>query len=93
MEGLRHSVHDIRFVHENVNSIHQIGLETVLRYHTISVEVSTKRNTGTQLAKAGNYVRSLGIFRARDMVAAGYSREYLRRLVGQEQVRQLGRGL
>lgn len=33
------------------------------------------------------------MFRARDMVAAGYSREYLRRLVRQGQVRQLGRGL
>ena len=55
--------------------------------------MSTKRNTSSQLVKAGNYVRSLGVFRARDMVAAGYSREYLRRLVGQDQVRQLGRGL
>ena len=37
--------------------------------------------------------RDLGIFRARDFVAAGYSREYLRRLVGRDEVRQLGRGL
>lgn len=65
----------------------------MLRFHTINEEVKTNRNTGTQLVKAGNYVRSLGVFRARDIVAAGYSREYLRRLVGQEQVRQLGRGL
>lgn len=46
-----------------------------------------------QLLKARDYVRSLGVFRARDIVAGGYSREYLRRLVGQKQVRQLGRGL
>ncbi|WP_043585845.1 type IV toxin-antitoxin system AbiEi family antitoxin domain-containing protein [Geminisphaera colitermitum] len=52
-----------------------------------------KRNSGTRLKKAGDRARRLGIFRARDMVAAGYPREYLRRLVGQEQVRQLGRGL
>jgi predicted transcriptional regulator of viral defense system len=55
--------------------------------------VVTERNKGTQLKKAGNCAHSLGVFRARDMVAAGYSREYLRRLVGREQVRQLGRGL
>ncbi len=70
-----------------------IGLETLLRYHTIKEKVKRKRNTGTRLQKAGKYVRSLGVFRARDIVAAGYSREYLRRLVGREQVRQLGRGL
>ena len=52
-----------------------------------------KRNSGTQFIEAGNHVRSLGVFRARDMVAAGYSREYLRRLVGQGQARRLGRGL
>jgi predicted transcriptional regulator of viral defense system len=52
-----------------------------------------KRNTSSQLLKARKFVRSLGVFRARDIVAAGYSREYLRRLVGQKQVRQLGRGL
>ena len=65
----------------------------MLRFHTINKEVKRKRNIGTQILKAGNYVRSLGVFRARDIGAAGYSREYLRRLVGQEQVRQLGRGL
>jgi predicted transcriptional regulator of viral defense system len=80
-------------VHENVNSTSHIGLENVLRFHTINEEVKTKRNTDTQLIKAGNHIRSLGVFRARDMVVAGYSREYLRRLVGQAQVRQLGRGL
>lgn len=52
-----------------------------------------ERNTGTRLAQAGDLAVSLGVFRARDMVAAGYSREYLRRLVGREQVRRLGRGL
>lgn len=55
--------------------------------------MKSKRNTGTQFLQAGSLVRSLGVFRARDMVAAGYPREYLRRLVGQGQVRQLGRGL
>ena len=71
----------------------QIGLEPVLRYHTIHKEVKPKSNTSTQILKAGKFVRSLGVFRARDMVAAGYSREYLRRLVGQGQARRLGRGL
>lgn len=52
-----------------------------------------ERNIGTRFKEAGDYARNLGIFRARDMVAAGYPREYLRRLVGREQVRQLGRGL
>lgn len=93
MECLTHSVHGCRSVRENVNDALHIGLETMLRFHTINEEVKTNRNTGTQLVKAGNYVRSLGVFRARDIVAAGYSREYLRRLVGREQVRQLGRGL
>jgi predicted transcriptional regulator of viral defense system len=51
------------------------------------------RNIGTRLKQAGDYANTLGVFRARDMVAAGYSREYLRRLVEREQVRQLGRGL
>ncbi|MGH7943620.1 MAG: type IV toxin-antitoxin system AbiEi family antitoxin domain-containing protein [Opitutaceae bacterium] len=76
-----------------MNSTLHIGLETVLRFHTINEEVKTKGNAGTQLLKAGNYVRSLGVFRARDIVTAGYTREYLRRLVGQKQVRQIGRGL
>jgi len=33
------------------------------------------------------------MFRARDFVTAGYPREYLRRLVAREQVRQISRGL
>lgn len=55
--------------------------------------MKTGRNTDTRLKKAGDCARRLRVFRARDLVAAGYSREYLRRLVGREQVRQLGRGL
>lgn len=78
--------------HKPWNGIHP-GLENMLRFHTINQEVKTKRNTDTQLKTAGDYVCGLGVFRARDFVAAGYSREYLRRLVQQEQVRQLGRGL
>ncbi len=94
MEGLRQTAYAFRSVRAGAWSASwYIGLETLLRYHTINEEVKIKRNTGTQLLKARNYVRSLGVFRARDVVAAGYSREYLRRLVGQEQVRQLGRGL
>ncbi len=31
--------------------------------------MKTKSNTSTQILKAGNHVRSLGVFRARDMVA------------------------
>lgn len=47
----------------------------------------------TRLKAAGDHASRLGVFRARDMVMAGYTREYLRRLVSKEQVRQLGRGL
>ena len=56
-------------------------------------EVKTKRNTSTRLIQAADLAASLGVFRARDLVAAGYAREYLRRLVRRQQVRQLGRGL
>ncbi len=55
--------------------------------------MKTERNTRTRLKVAGDYASRLGVFRARDMVTAGYSREYLRRLVNQEKVRRLGRGL
>ena len=51
------------------------------------------RNKSLRLKAAGDYASRLGMFRARDMVAAGYSREHLRRLVRQKQVRRLGRGL
>lgn len=78
---------------EHPNMGLRIQLESLLRFHTINKKVKMKRNSGTRLKKAGDRARRLGIFRARDMVAAGYPREYLRRLVGQEQVRQLGRGL
>ena len=93
MDSFNASVHDSAHVYEDVNSARHIGLESVLRIHTISGEVKTERNTNTRLKKAGDLAVSLGVFRARDLVAAGYSREYLRRLVGREQVRQLGRGL
>src|SRR5580698_18974 len=65
----------------------------MLRFHTINKEVETDRNMDTRLKKAGDFAVSLGVFRARDLVAAGYSREYLRRLVDQERVRRLGPGL
>jgi len=51
------------------------------------------RNNASRFAGAAEHVTRLGVFRARDMVTAGYPREYLRRLVNQEKVRQLGRGL
>ncbi len=38
-------------------------------------------------------VAQLGVFRPRDLVAAGYSREHLRRLVARGEVLRLGRGL
>jgi predicted transcriptional regulator of viral defense system len=65
----------------------------MLRFHTINQQVDSSRNMSPRLKAASDYASRLGMFRARDMVAAGYSREYLRRLVRQEQVRQLGRGL
>jgi len=65
----------------------------MLRNHTISVEVKTKRNIVSRLESARDHVRRLGVFRSRDLVGAGYSREHLRRLVRRDHVRQLGRGL
>lgn len=47
----------------------------------------------TRIKAAGDHAGRLGVFRPRDMVMAGYSREYLRRLVSQGDVLQLGRGL
>lgn len=52
-----------------------------------------ERNTVTRIKAAGDHAGRLGVFRPRDMVMAGYSREYLRRLVSQGDVLQLGRGL
>lgn len=69
------------------------ALELVLRSNNIRYQVISKRNSTTRLMAASDYASRLGVFRARDMVVAGYSREYLRRLVSQEKVRQLGRGL
>lgn len=58
-------------------------LVSMLCFHTISKEVKTERNTLTRLKAAGDHASRLGVFRARDMVVAGYPREYLRRLVSQ----------
>jgi len=57
--------------------------------------VILKRNkpTGSRLHDAETTAKRLGVFRAREFVAAGYSREYLRRLVARESVQQIGRGL
>lgn len=55
--------------------------------------MAAKRNTSVRFTTAARHARRLGIFRARDMVAAGFSREYLRRLVRKGEVRQLASGL
>jgi predicted transcriptional regulator of viral defense system len=54
-----------------------------------------KRNNlgSSRLIDAERAAMRLGVFRARDFVMAGYPREYLRRLVAREQVRQISRGL
>jgi predicted transcriptional regulator of viral defense system len=65
----------------------------MLRNHSMKKKVRTQRNKGTRFKAAGAHASRLGVFRARDMVVAGFPREYLRRLVRQKQVRQLGRGL
>jgi len=54
-----------------------------------------KRNGlgSSRLIDAEGAAKRLGVFRARDFVMAGYPREYLRRLVAREQVRQISRGL
>ncbi|MBK8478191.1 MAG: type IV toxin-antitoxin system AbiEi family antitoxin domain-containing protein [Opitutaceae bacterium] len=69
------------------------GLELLLHFHITFKQVRVKRNTTSRLLQASDTAKALGVFRARDFVAAGYSREYLRRLVGRRQVRQLRRGL
>ena len=71
----------------------ELGLELMLLFHSTSYEVTVKRNTPSRLLKSSATAKDLGVFRARDFVAAGYTREYLRRLVGRDEVRQLGRGL
>ena len=55
--------------------------------------MNRNRNVTPYLKAAGKHASRLGVFRARDMVSAGYSREYLRRLVQQGTVSQLDRGL
>ena len=45
------------------------------------------------LSKAREASRTLGVFRARDFAAAGYPREYLRRLLKADQVRRISPGL
>jgi predicted transcriptional regulator of viral defense system len=52
-----------------------------------------KRNKSSRLIEAGATAARLGVFRAREFVAAGYPREYLRRLIIRQQVQQLSRGL
>jgi predicted transcriptional regulator of viral defense system len=52
-----------------------------------------KRNITTRLKEAGDTANRLGVFRSHEFVAAGYPREYLRRLVDREQVQRLSRGL
>lgn len=69
------------------------GLELLLHFHITFKQVRVKRNTTSRLLQASDTAKAIGVFRARDFVAAGYSREYLRRLVGRRQVRQLRRGL
>lgn len=73
--------------------VEEIHLESKLRNYFIYEEVKIKRNAMTRLKAAGDHASRLGVFRSCDMVMAGYPREYLRRLVSREQVRQLGRGL
>lgn len=51
------------------------------------------RNIPTRLELAVVEAKRLGVFRTRDFVSVGFSREYLRRLLVSGQVRQLGRGL
>ena len=56
--------------------------------------IHNRNNLGpTRLIDAEGAAKRLGVFRARDFVMAGYPREYLRRLVAREQVRQISRGL
>ena len=58
-----------------------------------SEKVNAKSNFADRLQGAGAYVNRQGIFRSRDMVAAGFPREYLRRLVNRGRVRRISRGL
>ena len=78
---------DSSFLHRRISSC------VLLLLNSIYEDVKINRNKKTRLKAAGDHARRLGVFRARDLVAAGYPREYLRRLVNKVQVRQLGRGL
>lgn len=72
-----------------------LSLALSLRFNTTYKQVIDKRNKlgSTRLTDADGAAKRLGVFRAREFVTAGYPREYLRRLVAREQVRQISRGL
>jgi len=55
--------------------------------------MACNRNTDTNFEKAARFTHDAGVFRGRDFEAAGYSREYLRRLARAGRVRKLGQGL
>jgi predicted transcriptional regulator of viral defense system len=56
--------------------------------------IHKRNNPGSpRLVGAEGAAKRLGMFRARDFVTAGYPREYLRRLVARQHVRQISRGL
>jgi predicted transcriptional regulator of viral defense system len=55
--------------------------------------VSEFSHNETLLIKSRDASRALGVFRTRDFVAAGYPREYLRRLLKAEQVCRISPGL
>lgn len=65
----------------------------MLRFHTTYAKVKRKGNSASTLDAARIRAERLGLFRARDFVAAGFPREYLVRLVARGEVRKHGRGL
>lgn len=67
----------------------------MLLYSDTYAQVTKLRNTAppTRIAAAAALARELGVFRTRDFVRRGFSREYLSRLGQRGEVNQVGRGL
>lgn len=55
--------------------------------------MGSKSNIQPKIDSARKIARRLGVFRSKALVEAGFPREYLRRLLDEGQIRQVGRGL
>lgn len=76
---------------ESHNTLHFIPLQ-MLRNISTFFFVESFRHTTSKLDAAAAETRRLGIFRSNELVKAGYSREYIKRLVHRGDIRQTARG-